>query len=644
MSVNYNVIGDDGASTEVEYTGGGLTPAVPGEPNGPPDGWVPDDWDGIDWFGLLLWEEEHEDPETGQWSYHFGYVYEYLGCAATLARLYWQDLWKEGANKLEVANAVEAKINECEDVSTALIHRLRPPVALPGPGVPISKSSDKLGELLANKETHFVRGGVVVRVRKQGGNHAEITEVKPQAMRSDLEKVATLVKLIQTHDGDTFRDVICSKSDAEAIMACSDFLELLPKLKVITNCPVLVEKKGALEAVAGYDRETGIFANGEAVQEVDLHEAVELLDDMLKDFNFVTPSDKSRAFAGLISPALVMGGLLEGRAALDLGEADKSQSGKGYRHKLTAAIYGELVHSATGGSGISKLDEAFDTHVLHGRPFISLDNIRGKIDSTKIESFMTEDTYVARVAYHTPMIVDPRRTCVMLTSNRAEVTADLANRSSCVRIQKQPEGYQYAKYPEGSILDHVRANQPLYLGAVFAVVKHWHSMGKPKTDETRHDFEEWRGVLDWIVKNIFGAAPLLDGHKETQQRMVSPDLTWLRELMLLVEQEGRASEWLATSPLMGMLDEAGLKVPGLKEGESLADEFVQKRCRQVTGQVLGRCFRSVGITVEDGDETNDEITVDGLVIKRKEHKDQYGYDVKSYMFYRSSEGPMDNPF
>ena len=280
-------------------------------------------------------------------------------------------------------------------------------------------------------------------------------------------------------------------------------------------------------------------------------------------------------------------------------------------------------------------------HVLHGRPFISLDNIRGKIDSTKIESFMTEDRYVARVAFHTPAVVDPRRTCVMLTSNRAEVSPDLANRCSCVRIQKQPDGYEYAKYPEGNILDHVRAHQPRYLGAVFAVVRAWHAAGKPTTNDRRHDFRAWASTLDWIVQKVLGAAPLLDGHKETQARMVSPDLTWLRELMLLVEHEGRASEWLMASTLMGMLDEAGLKVPGHREGESLVDEFVQKRCRQVTGQVLGRCFRSVGVTVEYDGEVCDEISIDGLVVRRKEYKDENGYDVKSYMVYSSNEGPMD---
>ncbi len=90
--------------------------------------------------------------------------------------------------------------------------------------------------------------------------------------------------------------------------------------------------------------------------------------------------------------------------------------------------------------------------------------------------------------------VDPRRVVVQFTSNKADITIDLANRSSCVRILKQPDGYRFREYPEGGILDHVRANQPLYLGAVFAVVKAWHVAGKPHTDTTGHDFRAWAGA------------------------------------------------------------------------------------------------------------------------------------------------------
>ena len=80
------------------------------------------------------------------------------------------------------------------------------------------------------------------------------------------------------------------------------------------------------------------------------------------------------------------------------------------------------------------------------------------------------------------MAIDPRRVCVMFTSNKADLTKDLANRCSCVRIMKQPEEYVYRTFSEGDLLARVRAQQPRYLGAVFAVVKAWYAAGKPRTE------------------------------------------------------------------------------------------------------------------------------------------------------------------
>ena len=160
---------------------------------------------------------------------------------------------------------------------------------------------------------------------------------------------------------------------------------------------------------------------------------------------------------------------------------------------------------------------------------------------------MTEDTYNAHCAFKPNTAIDPRRVVVMLTSNEAELTVDLANRSSIVRILKQAAGYRFRRYPEGDILNHIRANQPRYLGAVFAVIGAWHAAGKPRTEETRHDFRDWAQVLDWIVQNLLGAAPLMNGHHETQIRMTSPWLNWLRDVALAVAASRRTNQWLIAS-------------------------------------------------------------------------------------------------
>jgi hypothetical protein len=217
------------------------------------------------------------------------------------------------------------------------------------------------------------------------------------------------------------------------------------------------------------------------------------------------------------------------------------------------------------------------------------------------------------VPYLAAIEVDPRRVVVQLTSNRAEITTDLANRSSCVRILKQPEDYRFRRYAEGDVLEHVRANQPLYLGAVFAVVKAWHAAGKPRTDTTGHDFRAWAGKLDWIVQNILNAGPLLEGHRQTQVRMATPVLNWLRDVALAVRDGGLLGTWLRAGDLVDIIaPRPDTELPGLPEGADLADEEVKKKVLQAAGRRMAQCFGTDGVREIDAFRIERKETVDPL--------------------------------
>ncbi len=543
-------------------------------------------------------------------------------------------------------NAIAARIRKCEASfdfraeATALLNggeapaqpKPLPIIRLPGGDQPISDTAAKLGRQLANAQTHFDKGGAVVRAVADAAGRMTLAEISPAELASDLEGVAKL--MAKDRKGD-IKLATCSEGTAKLILASRNFVEELPPLRVLSRCPVLVEQEGELRLAVGYDAISGILAQGEAPMEMMVEEAVQLFDELLADFQFATPSDRSRALAAIITPALIMGNLLPGRAALDLGEADDSQSGKGYRHKLTAAIYGQTLSTVVQQrSGVGSMEEAFDRALIAGKIFISLDNVRGRIDSPKIESFLTEDSYNARCSFSRNLEIDPRRVCVMFTSNKADVTKDLANRSSCVRIMKQPDTYQYRRYPEGDILDRVRAQQPRYLGAVFAVVRAWHAAGKPRTEDTRHDFKAWAQTLDWIVQNLLGAAPLLDGHRETQQRMTNPALNWLRDVTLAVVRQGKASQWLIASDILDCIEEAGdIVTPGLREGANLEDDLVRRQALSQIGKLMKRCF-SGGDTVE----------VDGLGIDREYYRDELYHERLKYVVYRLGDPMPGLPF
>ncbi|HZJ13567.1 MAG TPA: hypothetical protein VFD27_00880 [Chthoniobacteraceae bacterium] len=119
---------------------------------------------------------------------------------------------------------------------------------------------------------------------------------------------------------------------------------------------------------------------------------------------------------------------------------------------------------------------------------------------------------------------------------------------------------------------------------------------------TRHDFREWSQPLDWIVQNIFDAAPLMDGHVEAQERVSNPTLTFVRRIAIEIERGERLGEPLSASQIYEVADEADVEIPGLKP-ESRGDE---EAARKIIGKKLGALFRS-----------SDTVAVDGFTVARK---------------------------
>lgn len=514
-----------------------------------------------------------------------------------------------------------------------------PQVYLYGGDVLITESAERLGYLLAQTEKYFLRGGAVVRLSEDDDEPPVLQVVEAATLTSDFEKVAKLVKP-GGKEGAVAKGSTCAEQEARLIMKCPAFKKSLPLIRLLSQCPVLIEGHLGLEQICGYDPDSGILAFGERVHMMPQAAARALLLDAISDFRFASKGDKARALASILTPALVFGGLLGGRAPMDLTEANASQAGKGFRNKITAAIYNHPVTTITQKTGgVGSMEESFATALIKGHTFISIDNVRGAIDSPAIESFLTEDRFSARVPYMGAVDVDPRRVILQLTSNRTDLTVDLANRSSCVRILKQPDGYRFQKYPEGDILDHIRANQPLYLGAVYSILVAWHGSGKLKTREARHDFRPWAQTLGWIIQHMFQMGPLLDGHRQAQARISTPaqdskDLTWLQGVASAVRNHGRMDTWLRARDLIGILSKSGsVAIPGLPEGGDLADAKVLAKVLQALGLRMTSCFR--------GQST---VALDGITVEHHETTDAKSRRVQEYRFVVEKTLSADLPY
>lgn len=454
----------------------------------------------------------------------------------------------------------------------------------------------ELSALMKDSGKYYKKGGfpVVIDGETADGRPA-LKVMSPAAASGHFERVARLCR----HDR-YGRDqlAVCRKDDAELLLSSPSFS--LPEINTILPCPILSEdESGQLRLIQGYDPATRCYATGpELPAAVPLEEAKATIEGLLRDFNFLTPGDRSRALGTLISPALIFSGLLgKARAPIEMAEADGSQAGKGFRLRLTAAIYGMDFTTVTqkDKGGVGSVKESFDQSVYEGHPAIQFDNWRGSLDFPWLEAFATENSYSARPFGKSAVTLDPRRHWLAITTNKAEPTIDLANRMNIVRITKQPDDHPYQTFGDDGkmkIDEWVAANQPYYLACVYSIVEAWHAAGKPRTGITRGDsFTRWAQIIDWIAINLFGWASVMDGHAAAKARLVNPSLQWLRAILLSARKHRVEPGQLTASKILELAQEDDIGVKGVNMERIDETDDRRKAALIAVGRELGKIFK-----------------------------------------------------
>ena len=503
-------------------------------------------------------------------------------------------------------------------------------IILPSDHFPYSKAAERIFTLLAKTKTMFLYGGAVTEL-KSTEHGPELKPVGPAELQSRIDRHGKKVMShISVNGNVVLKNKRCPRQTAEVLLASLEARETLPPIGLIAAAPLLIEHDGrVLTLQPGYHPECGgilVLKGAPAPEDVPLAAAVRDLAALLSDFDFQTPSDMSRALAMLVTPALKMGGLLTAPMPIDVAEADQSQAGKTLRQNLTRLIYRERGYAVTRrDGGVGSLDESIGAALLSGRAFITMDNLRGRLDSQFLEAVITFNGPVGvRVPHRGEVAVDPRQRSFSLTSNGVETTRDLANRSCIVRIRKRPNGYSWRQWIEGGIEAHTTARQSHYLGCVHAVVRQWIAQGKPVTTERRHDMWQWAGALDWIVREIFGAAPLMDGHEGAQERVSNPALVWLRAVCLAVAHGGRLGDELSASMLWELCRDEGIDMPSAR---STADDVAGQR---YVGQIMAKIYRNAESNAVEVDDYSVQR------IEREERSEERRRDVlvRRYVFLR----------
>lgn len=476
------------------------------------------------------------------------------------------------------------------------------PVVLPGGSRTNRDFARELG-VAASARGVVRRGGAVFTL-----DDRDLELVNSARAVTVLERAASFFTQKSSEGKTTLAPATINETTTRIVLAADEFAAELPEVRSVSDCPVLHDDGARLVEVTGFDEDLGILTRGEVPETLSIEDAARSLDDVLCDYDFASESDRSRAVAAILTPAINSGRLLGDRARVPMlvVEADDSQAGKGLLCRLIASIYGTTAGVVTqrDKGSVGSTEELMQGHLLRGRSMVLIDNVRGRFGSPMLESALTERSISCRVPYRPDVAIDPSGVAFMMTSNEADLTIDLANRSNFVRIRKRDDAHQYRRWPEGSIEEHVAANQRRFLGAVWAVLREWHSLGKPMADDRDrgHDFAAWGRAVRAIVRDVLGLADPLEGVRSIQREKATPSATWIRKVLHAVKSEGWEGVWWRASELIDLCDDKSIEIPGVQSGDDLGDDDVRGKASQGIGRKLAAAFRKAegGVVVIDG--------------------------------------------
>ena len=129
-------------------------------------------------------------------------------------------------------------------------------------------------------------------------------------------------------------------------------------------------------------------------------------------------------------------------------------------------------------------------------------------------------------------------------------------------------------------------------------------------------------VLDWIVQNLLEAGPIMDGHRETQERMTNPTMSWLRDVALEIIKAKKTGVCLQAKDILTHISETEMEDVLISKKESAIGEDMHKAKLQAIGRKMAICFRS-----------GETLNLDGIIVERiKKHDILYGKETSSYRF------------
>jgi hypothetical protein len=271
--------------------------------------------------------------------------------------------------------------------------------------------------------------------------------------------------------------------------------------------------------------------------ETDFESALKLINSLLDHFTFKDKINRARAWAQLLTPALLQGGFIKRPIPSFLLQSDLPAAGKNLLIVGQGEIYQEqVIPHAYASGGIGAIDEIIRNTVYRGEASLFIDELSGPIKSPLLNALITtEEETDVRVAFERFIRASVAHLIVFLAGVKGFVLeAQLATRVLPIQILKDT----YKLADDGSELkDWISANSVRLLGAIYAVILEWVKRGAHNCPRDSR-FSSWSMVVNAILEKILGLPKATENLENIQGEIANEALSWIEKVLSEISELG----------------------------------------------------------------------------------------------------------
>lgn len=424
-----------------------------------------------------------------------------------------KDWEKEVAKTAKAANVPKVKaINESGD---------RKRVVLTGDEKAVC---DAILNVLKDAPTIYVRDNTLCYIAD-----GEVQTLRKDRLRNAITQFCAVVKPMHDKGTDSYVDVAMSLPNPIIGMLSELLPEQVALFRVvdqIVTYPFCSEADGIYRLVTeeGYDAATRTVLTKCPGIEMErfptVQEAVKYLTWMVKDFPFVSTSERDNFISAMLT--VVVRPAIQGVTPLVILEGNQPDVGKSLLAQLLVSLSGICPAELTPwpDEGVKEATKKMLPVLRRSQPVHAWDNVRGTLESTQLEGSLTARVISLRTLGVSSDETYPNRTLWVLTANNMDANRDTTRRSMRVRLVKTRQ----VVYEIKDFAGFMHRERPVILAALLKLVEHWIEQGAQELPSLPKisSFESWSTIVGSIMHSA-GLTEWLTNFKEAQEAMSRGD-------------------------------------------------------------------------------------------------------------------------